>query len=60
MDLPFDGAISRYFENDAPEFVRHAIRSAEDHQILDGGGVAKRLGEALQLLAEGEEGRDIL
>ena len=25
MDLPFDGAISAYFENDAPEAIRDAI-----------------------------------
>ena len=34
MDLPFDGAISRYFENDAPEAVRNAIRRAQNGEIL--------------------------
>ncbi|MEQ9259917.1 MAG: polyphosphate kinase 2 [Roseovarius sp.] len=34
MDLPFDGAISKYFEEDAPEDVRNAIRRAEEDDIL--------------------------
>lgn len=35
MDLPFDGAISRYFENDAPEEIRKAIENAGKDDILD-------------------------
>ena len=35
MKLPFDGAISAYFENDAPEHVRNAIRRADKGDILD-------------------------
>jgi len=35
MDLPFDGAISAYFENSAPDDVRNAIRRAEKGDILD-------------------------
>lgn len=34
MDLPFDGAISRYFEQDAPAAVRDAIRRADKGDIL--------------------------
>ncbi|WP_227267970.1 polyphosphate kinase 2 [Roseobacter weihaiensis] len=34
MDLPFDGAISAYFENEAPAAVRDAIRRAEKDDIL--------------------------
>lgn len=34
MDLPFDGAISAYFENDAPSDVRNAIRRADKDDIL--------------------------
>ena len=34
MDLPFDGAISAYFENDAPEAVRNAIRRADKDDII--------------------------
>ncbi|ABG32317.1 polyphosphate kinase 2 [Roseobacter denitrificans] len=34
MDLPFDGAISAYFENDAPATVRDAIRRADRGDIL--------------------------
>lgn len=30
MKLPFDGAISRYFETDAPEAIRNAIKRASD------------------------------
>ncbi|WP_372884755.1 polyphosphate kinase 2 [Shimia sp.] len=37
MDLPFDGAISDYFENAAPEPIRQAIRFAEKGEILDRG-----------------------
>lgn len=35
MELPFDGAISAYYENEAPENVRQAIRFAEKGDILD-------------------------
>ena len=34
MDLPFDGAIRKYFEQDAPDEVRDAIRQAEKGSIL--------------------------
>jgi polyphosphate kinase 2 len=34
MDLPFDGAISAYYKNDAPEPVRQAIRLADKEDIL--------------------------
>ena len=30
MQLPFDGAISAYFENQAPNAIRNAIRRAEE------------------------------
>jgi len=35
MELPFDGAISRYFETEAPAFVRNAIRRADKGDILE-------------------------
>ncbi|WP_204114209.1 polyphosphate kinase 2 [Shimia biformata] len=35
MQLPFDGAISAYFENEAPESVRNAIRHTDKGDILD-------------------------
>lgn len=34
MDLPFDGAISAYFKNDAPEEIRNAIKRADKGDIL--------------------------
>ena len=34
MDLPFDGAISNYFQNDAPKAIRRAIEKADKDQIL--------------------------
>lgn len=34
MDLPFDGAISAYFKNDAPKEVRRAIKDAKKDQII--------------------------
>ena len=34
MALPFDGAISAFFENDAPDDVRDAIKNAKKHKIL--------------------------
>jgi hypothetical protein len=34
MDLPFDAAISTYFENDAPEAIRNAIRRADKDEII--------------------------
>ncbi|AUC55265.1 polyphosphate kinase 2 [Sagittula sp. P11] len=37
QDLPFDGAITRYAENDAPKDVRAAIASADKNDILDAG-----------------------
>lgn len=36
MDLPFDGAISRYFRDEAPKDVRKAVLAAGDDPILDG------------------------
>ncbi|MBV7409819.1 polyphosphate kinase 2 [Maritimibacter sp. DP1N21-5] len=36
-DLPFDGAISRYFAEEAPEEVREAIREGEKKEIIDPG-----------------------
>ena len=35
MTLPFDGAISRYYEKDAPDAVRKAVRDGDDKDILD-------------------------
>lgn len=35
MDLPFDGAISRYFRDEAPKWVRKAIEEADKDDILD-------------------------
>ena len=32
---PFDGAITRYFEDDAPEAIRAALKTAETCDILD-------------------------
>ena len=34
MTLPFDGAISRFYEEDAPKDVREAIKSASKRKIL--------------------------
>ena len=34
MDLPFDGAISKYFKNDAPKDVRRAIEKAAKDEIM--------------------------
>lgn len=34
MTLPFDGAISAYFKNDAPEEIRNAIKRADKNDIL--------------------------
>jgi polyphosphate kinase 2 len=34
MDLPFDGAISKYFKNDAPKDVRRAIEKAGKDDII--------------------------
>ena len=33
-DLPFDGAISRYFQKDAPKSIRKAIEQADKDDIL--------------------------
>ena len=35
MDLPFGGAITGYFENEAPKEVREAIRRADNDDILN-------------------------
>lgn len=35
MERPFDGAISDYYENDAPEAVHDAIAQADKNDILD-------------------------
>jgi polyphosphate kinase len=37
MDLPFNGAITRYFKKDAPKEVRKAIESANSDDILSKG-----------------------
>ena len=37
MDLPFDGAISRYFQEGAPKSVRKAIENAGKDEILSKG-----------------------
>ncbi|WP_299558499.1 polyphosphate kinase 2 [uncultured Sulfitobacter sp.] len=34
MELPFDGAISAYYENDAPEEIRAAVAGGKKHTIL--------------------------
>lgn len=34
MDLPFDGAISAFYKNDAPDDIRNAIKRAEKDDIL--------------------------
>ena len=34
MTLPFDGAISAFFENDAPEEIRNALKRADKDEIL--------------------------
>ncbi|APE43302.1 polyphosphate kinase 2 [Sulfitobacter alexandrii] len=34
MDLPFDGAISAFFENEAPDSIRNAIRRADKDDII--------------------------
>jgi polyphosphate kinase 2 len=35
MDLPFDGAISAFFKNDAPDDIRNAIKRAEKGEIIN-------------------------
>ena len=35
LTLPFDGAITRYYEDDAPEEIRAAIAGAEKNDIID-------------------------
>ncbi|WP_163849755.1 polyphosphate kinase 2 [Pseudooceanicola aestuarii] len=37
MDLPFDGAISAFYRNDAPDEVRNAIKRADKGDILNPG-----------------------
>ncbi len=34
-DLPFDGAISRFFREEAPEDIRRALEAADDKEMLD-------------------------
>ena len=34
MTLPFDGAISAFFDSEAPDSVRDAIKSAKKDRIL--------------------------
>ena len=34
MDLPFDGAISKYYKNDAPKDVRKAIEKQGKNEIM--------------------------
>lgn len=34
MDLPFDGAISAYYKNDAPKEVRHQIKSRKKGAVM--------------------------
>jgi len=34
MDLPFDGAISAYYQDDAPKSVHNAIKSADKDDVL--------------------------
>ena len=36
MELPFDGAISAYYKNDAPKDVREAVKHAQKGDILSG------------------------
>lgn len=35
MDLPFDGAISRYFEKDAPDHIRRIIKGADKDDVTN-------------------------
>jgi polyphosphate kinase 2 len=35
MDLPFDGAISAYYENEAPKNIRSAIKRADKDDVLN-------------------------
>jgi polyphosphate kinase 2 len=35
MDLPFDGAITRYFEHDAPDDIRKILRKADKDDVTD-------------------------
>ncbi|WP_370284794.1 polyphosphate kinase 2 [Pseudooceanicola nanhaiensis] len=37
MDLPFDGAITEYFEKDAPNEIRNAIKRADKDDIIGSG-----------------------
>lgn len=46
MDLPFDGAISQFYQSGAPESVRAAIKAGGKHDILDPSyPYAKRMGK---------------
>lgn len=45
MDLPFDGAISAFYENEAPKDIRKAVKDAAKGDILNSGYPhSKRLG----------------
>ena len=35
MQLPFDGAISAFYKNDAPDAIRNAIARAEKGDVLN-------------------------
>ncbi|MFY9237309.1 MAG: polyphosphate kinase 2, partial [Roseovarius sp.] len=35
MDLPFDGAISTFFEHEASDEIRNAIRRADKGEIIE-------------------------
>ncbi|PRX32730.1 polyphosphate kinase 2, PA0141 family [Meinhardsimonia xiamenensis] len=57
-DLPFEGAISRFFHEEAPDDIRRAIEAAGDEEMLDpsfpyrrrmGGKEYRRRFDALQL-----------
>ncbi|MEM6823745.1 MAG: polyphosphate kinase 2 [Pseudomonadota bacterium] len=37
MNLPFDGAITQFFEDEAPKTIRKAIQDGDDQDILRGG-----------------------
>lgn len=47
MTLPFDGAISAFFEKEAPEDIKDAIKDARKNSVLDPGyPYAKRMGKS--------------
>ncbi|WP_151717442.1 polyphosphate kinase 2 [Gemmobacter serpentinus] len=43
MDLPFNGAISRYFKEEAPKAVRKAVESAAKDEILSRGSPYRQM-----------------